>query len=198
MDPSNPHWGWSWLERWMSARPWEARSTLIDYNERASTKSAPARNKMSFGEIAKAYYRHDLNLNGHKPSPTSQMSIRFANCTSTSKAPPSSSLTGKSPKWNHWCVDNEDSRSIFSVQSARYRRHSMAGFSLRDDGSLSSSPCAPSYMASTKTATTRSKQPSCLGLEKNATPKKGSVNYVKKRLSFSASSSVPRRHSGTS
>lgn len=23
--PDNQHWGWSWLERWMSARPWENR-----------------------------------------------------------------------------------------------------------------------------------------------------------------------------
>lgn len=26
LDPTNPHWGWSWLERWMAARPWEAQS----------------------------------------------------------------------------------------------------------------------------------------------------------------------------
>lgn len=23
MDSNNPHWGWSWLERWMASRPWE-------------------------------------------------------------------------------------------------------------------------------------------------------------------------------
>ncbi|CAA3022255.1 IQ-DOMAIN 1-like [Olea europaea subsp. europaea] len=27
MDPTNPHWGWSWLERWMAAQPWESQST---------------------------------------------------------------------------------------------------------------------------------------------------------------------------
>ncbi|KAJ9539954.1 hypothetical protein OSB04_026460 [Centaurea solstitialis] len=26
LDPNNPHWGWSWLERWMAARPWEAQN----------------------------------------------------------------------------------------------------------------------------------------------------------------------------
>ncbi|KAK8971479.1 Protein IQ-DOMAIN 1 [Platanthera guangdongensis] len=30
MDPNNPQWGWSWLERWMAARPWETRSTTAD------------------------------------------------------------------------------------------------------------------------------------------------------------------------
>ncbi|XP_076898180.1 protein IQ-DOMAIN 3-like [Bidens hawaiensis] len=26
LDSNNPHWGWSWLERWMAARPWETQS----------------------------------------------------------------------------------------------------------------------------------------------------------------------------
>ncbi|KAI7753018.1 hypothetical protein M8C21_016773 [Ambrosia artemisiifolia] len=26
LDSNNPHWGWSWLERWMAARPWENES----------------------------------------------------------------------------------------------------------------------------------------------------------------------------
>ncbi|CAM6037482.1 unnamed protein product, partial [Sphagnum compactum] len=29
-EPDKPHWGWSWLERWMAARPWENR--LFDNN----------------------------------------------------------------------------------------------------------------------------------------------------------------------
>ena len=28
MDPTNPAWGWSWLERWMAARPWESHSLM--------------------------------------------------------------------------------------------------------------------------------------------------------------------------
>ncbi|KAI3849931.1 hypothetical protein MKW98_026847 [Papaver atlanticum] len=36
MDPNNPHWGWSWLERWMAARPWECRS-LAENKERDDT-----------------------------------------------------------------------------------------------------------------------------------------------------------------
>ncbi|KAI3705185.1 hypothetical protein L1987_75419 [Smallanthus sonchifolius] len=26
LDSNNPHWGWSWLERWMAASPWEAQT----------------------------------------------------------------------------------------------------------------------------------------------------------------------------
>ncbi|CAM6024325.1 unnamed protein product [Sphagnum balticum] len=25
-EPDQPHWGWSWMDRWMAARPWENRS----------------------------------------------------------------------------------------------------------------------------------------------------------------------------
>ncbi|EFJ20397.1 hypothetical protein SELMODRAFT_67789, partial [Selaginella moellendorffii] len=24
-DSDKPHWGWSWMERWMAARPWESK-----------------------------------------------------------------------------------------------------------------------------------------------------------------------------
>lgn len=40
MDPGNPNWGWSWMERWMAAtRPWE-NQTAVRNNGRAAPKSA--------------------------------------------------------------------------------------------------------------------------------------------------------------
>ncbi|KAG0619156.1 hypothetical protein M758_4G121100 [Ceratodon purpureus] len=44
-EPDKPHWGWSWLERWMAARPWENRifdntSVSKDVFESFSVKSA--------------------------------------------------------------------------------------------------------------------------------------------------------------
>ncbi|CBI31498.3 unnamed protein product, partial [Vitis vinifera] len=72
MDPNNPHWGWSWLERWMAARPWESRSAMEKElnTDHASLKSTTSR-AFSIGEISKAYARRDLNLD-KKPSPTAQ------------------------------------------------------------------------------------------------------------------------------
>ncbi|CAK7325528.1 unnamed protein product [Dovyalis caffra] len=202
MDPNNPHWGWSWLERWMAARPWESRST-VDNNDRASVKSTASR-AMSLGEISRAYSRRDLNRDD-KPSPGVQKSSRPPSrqspSTPPSKAPSTSSVTRKlkppSPKGSAWGGD-EDSRSTFSVQSERYRRHSIAGSSVRDDESLASSPSVPSYMASTQSqsAKAKSRLPSPLGIENNGTPDKTSVGSVKKRLSFSASPAGARRHSG--
>lgn len=202
MDPNNPHWGWSWLERWMAARPWESRSTVDKENsEYASVKSTASR-AISVGEITKSYSRRDLNFD-KKPSPTAQKSSRppsrHSPSTPPSKAPSSSSVAGKtkppSPKGSNWGGD-DDSRSMFSVQSERYRRHSIAGSSVRDDESLASSPAVPSYMAATESAKAKSRLPSPLGLEKNGTPDRGSMGSAKKRLSFPASPAGSRRHSG--
>ncbi|XP_015877163.4 protein IQ-DOMAIN 3 [Ziziphus jujuba] len=197
MDPNNPHWGWSWLERWMAARPWESKST-VDNNDRASIKSA-ASHVMSLGEITKAYYSRDDSDHGSKASPVPKKSNRLASrhspSTPISKTPTSSSLTGKTPKANGWGGD-EDSRSVFSVQSERYRRHSIAGSSVRDDESLASSPAVPSYMAPTHSAKAKSRLPSPLSVEKNGTPEKGSVSSAKKRLTFPGTPVGSRRHSG--
>ncbi|KAG6728448.1 hypothetical protein I3842_02G173400 [Carya illinoinensis] len=199
MDPKNPHWGWSWLERWMAARPWENRS-VMDHSDRVSVKSTASR-AISVGEITETYSHRDLNQynkpfpNGKKPSrPPSRQSPS----TPPSKAPSSSSVTGRrktqSPKVSGWSGD-DDLRSLLSAQSDRCRRHSIGGSSVRDDESLASSPAVPSYMALTQSAKARSRLPSPLGPVKKGTPEKGSAGSVKKRLSFSASPAGSRRHS---
>ncbi len=47
-EPDQPHWGWSWMDRWMAARPWENRSLdqLKDGSQAIpSLKSLEARTK---------------------------------------------------------------------------------------------------------------------------------------------------------
>jgi hypothetical protein len=39
MDANTPHWGWSWLERWMASRPWDSQS----YDDQASFQSSHKR-----------------------------------------------------------------------------------------------------------------------------------------------------------
>lgn len=203
MDPSNPHWGWSWLERWMAARPWESRSTTDKElnNDQSSIKSGSR--SITGGEITKAYARHLLDSS--KPSPTASQKPyhpppRQSPSTPPSKAVSSSSAAGKfkpaaSPRGNLWGQD-DDTKSMVSIQSERFRRHSIAGSSVGDDESLASSPAVPSYMAPTKSAKAKSRLQSPLGLENNGTPEKGSSGIAKKRLSFPASPARPRRHSG--
>ncbi|KAI6669121.1 hypothetical protein NL676_004006 [Syzygium grande] len=203
MDPHNPHWGWSWLERWMAARPWETRST-VEYNDQGSVRSTTS-HAMSLGEISRAYSRRNLD-NDNKASPTahqpSRAPSRHSPSTPPSKALSVSSVTSKtkppSPKGRGWGgpAGDDDSRSMFSVQSEQYRRHTIAGSSARDDESLASTTSVPSYMAPTQSAKAKSRLSSPLGLDKSGTPEKGSVGSVKKRLSFPSSPAGPRRHLG--
>lgn len=207
MDPNNPQWGWSWLERWMAARPWESRNTTIEKdNDHGSVKSF--RSVSVAGEINRAYALRDLNKD--KQSPTGQRPSRPRSRQSPSnlaRGQSSGPVSGKprpeSPKTNGWAVPvDDDTKSMMSIQSERFRRHSIAGSSVRDDESLASSPAVPSYMAPTRSAKAKTKLSSPLGVvEKNGTPpdqKLASVvGSAKKRLSFPASPSpgVPRRHS---
>nr|GEU73264.1 hypothetical protein [Tanacetum cinerariifolium] len=151
LDPNNPHWGWSWLERWMAARPWETQSMTDNNSPR--------------GDMAKRVSRH---------SPS----------TPPSRAQSSSSKVR--PESQKGSVDN-DSRSYYSVQSDRNRRHSVTS-SVRDDESLDSSLAVPSYMAATKSTKARSRMaspvqsPSPLGSGRKGTSEKGSAaGSAKKR-----------------
>ncbi|XP_059667689.1 protein IQ-DOMAIN 2-like [Cornus florida] len=195
MDPNNPQWGWSWLERWMAARSWETRVLTEKElnNDHSSVKSAAL--SITGGEIIKAYAHHQLNYD--KPSPTvSQKPSHPSPFTPPSKK--SSTVARKlKPASSGGSVlgPDDDTKSVFSVQSERNRRHSIAGSSVRDDESLASSPAVPSYMVSTESAKAKTRMQSPLGVE-NGTPEKGLAGSTKKRLSFPSSPAKPRRHSG--
>ncbi|XP_059646921.1 protein IQ-DOMAIN 2-like [Cornus florida] len=210
MDPNNPQWGWSWLERWMAARTWDNRS--MTEKELNSDLSSVKSIGLSVGEITKAYARHQLNSD--KPSPTaSQKPSHFSNHPSPSptgsrkpshhsnrlspSTPASKSAFSAVARSTRGDVlgPEDDAKSMFSVKSERNRRHSIAGSLVRDDESLASSPAVPSYMASTKSAKAKSRMQNPLGVE-NGTPEKGSAGSAKKRLSFPPSPARPRRHSG--
>jgi len=198
MDPNNPQWGWSWLERWMAARPWESRSTTDkDLNsDRASVKSAAL--SVSVGEITKAYARRDTTVD--RTSPASQKSFhpssRHSPSTPQSK-PPSAAvkMNSASPKMG-WAPSEDDTRSMLSMKSEKPRRHSIAGSSVGDDESLASSPAVPSYMTPTQSARARSRFSSPANHVVIEGLDKVSAGSAKKRLSFPTGPAGPRRHSG--
>ncbi|XP_057471866.1 protein IQ-DOMAIN 2 [Actinidia eriantha] len=189
MDPNNPQWGWSWLERWMAATlPRETEKELN--NDQSSTKSASL-SVLASGEITKSYARHQLNSN--KPSPIT--SSKPSRPSHRSPSTPGRKWKPATPKGSE-CSPNADVRSVFSVQSERNRRHSIGGALVRDDESLASSPALPSYMGSTQSAKAKSRLQSPLGLENKTPDKELAAGSAKKRLSFPASPARPRRHSG--
>lgn len=162
MDPNNPQWGWSWLERWMSARPWESRCTAC--HEIASNNNGV--------EIAKTYARRDSHSERTSAYKSSRSSSRQSPVTPTSKA---SSVTGRTKPASPISGLGDDSRSTVSLKMEWNRRHSVGGFSMTDDDSL------PSYMTPTKSAKVKSRYQT---LTSDKFESSGSVGSMKKRLSF--------------
>ncbi|CAI9779003.1 unnamed protein product [Fraxinus pennsylvanica] len=200
MDPANPHWGWSWLERWMASRSCEAQSTADKElnSDCFSIKSAIP--SIAGGEITKSFVRHQLNSD-NTSSPVNQKPARPASHLSptTPRSKTASSVANRalkqaSPKGIGTSQDN-DTRSMLSLQSERNRRHSIAGSSIRDDESLASSPSVPSYMAPTRSAKAKLRLSSPLVVE-NGQVENTPAGSVKKRISFPISPTRPRRHSG--
>ncbi|TKY52895.1 IQ-DOMAIN 1 [Spatholobus suberectus] len=196
MDPTNPAWGWSWLERWTAARPWESHSLVEkEKNDNSSVRSSSR--GITSAEISKSFAKFQLNFEKH--SPTASQNPGSPNFESHSNPPKTASpavakkLKKASPK--HILAIDDDTKSMVSVQSERPRRHSIAGSTVRDDESLASSPAIPSYMVPTKSAKAKSRMQSPLAAE-NGTPDKWSFGTAKKRLTFPASPARPRRHSG--
>lgn len=201
MDPTNPAWGWSWLERWTAAWPWESHRLMEkEKNDNSSLRSSSR--GITSAEISKSFAKFQLNAEKH--SPTASQNPGSPNFDSHSHSnppkPASPAVSAKklkkvSPK--DIMVIDDDTKSMVSVLSERPRRHSIAGSLVRDDESLASSPSIPSYMVPTKSAKAKSKMQSPLAAENGTTPDKGSLGTVKKRLSFPASPArPPRRHSG--
>ncbi|KAI3696770.1 hypothetical protein L6452_29304 [Arctium lappa] len=178
MDPTNPQWGWSWLERYMASRPFDTRAE----KDQSSVKNGIS---ITGIEIAKSYARRQLNPTPLTPKLTTGVPV----ASRKFKRRPGPKAFGPGP--------DDDARSVFSVQSEMNRRHSIAGSSVRDDESMDSSPSVPGYMSQTKSAKAKSKGHSLLGPVENGggiTPEK--ELGPKKRLSFPGPPARPRRHSG--
>ncbi|KAH9296172.1 hypothetical protein KI387_039760, partial [Taxus chinensis] len=182
IDPNKPSWGWSWLERWMAARPWE--------------KEAPEGSLKSLDQSTGDFGRQGAgtgvaNPNVETPSRTTLRAVQKPSKPVGSQSPftpnsksVSNRIRNSSPRSIQTAED--DLRSITSMRSERPRyhsRYSVAGSSIRDDESLASSPAVPNYMAPTESAKAKARS--------NSTPKqrpgtsdKDSIASAKKRLSF--------------
>ncbi|XP_048566661.1 protein IQ-DOMAIN 2-like [Triticum urartu] len=210
VDPSNPHWGWSWLERWMASRPFDGRNGTAEKDgssvDRTLVNSTSL--SMNLGQVetvtkADNQVVDSLKPNDDKPTPLSTPKPSGPAPRQSPSTPSPVLARKKSATPKSGDGDGDDARSVVStVRSERPRRHSMGASSVRDDASLSS---VPSYMAATKSASARAKsrvQSPMLteGAAQAETLEKGwsSVGSAKKRLSFPAGTPPPatRRHSG--
>ncbi|WVZ68291.1 hypothetical protein U9M48_017250 [Paspalum notatum var. saurae] len=180
-EPGNPNWGWSWMERWMTARPWESRFAASDKDPK---EHALAKNP-STSTVRMSVPRGVSIQRPATPNKSSRPPSRQSPSTPPSKAPSTSGKTRPASPRGSWLYKEDDLRSITSIRSERPRRQSTGGGSVRDDASLTSTPPLPSYMQSTESARSKSRYRSLL-TEKLEIPERAPLvhSVVKKRLSF--------------
>ncbi|GMH10093.1 hypothetical protein Nepgr_011934 [Nepenthes gracilis] len=206
LDPNNPRWGWSWLERWLAARPWEmAHMPEKELNNNVMT----SKDTFFRNGTTNAQAQHQPE----KPSPTAGRRQTHSASRLSISIPPSKAASPKSvvrklksentkasqpssPGGSVWDL-YDDSRSVMSIHSDQCRRHSVAGSSIRDDVSLASSQAVPSYMAPTVSARAKSRLRSPSNMNKISTPDRLSVSSAKKRISY-PTSPAQSRHSASS
>ncbi|CAM6022661.1 unnamed protein product [Sphagnum balticum] len=208
-EPDKPHWGWSWLERWMAARPWENRifdnnSASKDKNSLAKQKnlvahSGPVRSESWAPNQAMHIVPHTSSglSNGNSRSHSHQSSVAVHRTTSKGalQSPAPSSFKSVRPASPRSRVRREDpeeagsaisttTRSTPSMPIANPRfgtRYSTAG-SIRDDESLASSPAVPNYMQATQSARNKARSHST-PKQRPGTPEKDEISLVELLLS---------------
>ncbi|KAF8118922.1 hypothetical protein N665_0002s0223 [Sinapis alba] len=181
MDPSNPTWGWSWLERWMAGRPLDNSSEKEQNNDNtASVKGVTNRN-----EATKSINRK----NSSQPNtPSSARGGSTPRNKNSFFSPPTPSRLNQSSN------EDDTKSTISAVLSQRNRRHSIAGSSVRDDESLAGSQALPSYMVPTKSARARVKpqSPSSGSTTEQESDGFADKASAKKRLSYPNSPALPK------
>ncbi|KAI3816097.1 hypothetical protein L1987_15786 [Smallanthus sonchifolius] len=173
MDPNNPQWGWSWLDRWMAARPWESQTAIN--NEQLPVKITRS---SSSGDVCEK-----LDQSPPMSSPRSPSG-------SSSRRP-----TPSSPKRvNDPAQSPRNRRHSISISS--FREDSAAPVSSpRVSSPHVNSPRSTKTKSMVPTLSQgqspgRSPSPSPLGLGKKGTvEKKPTVGSVNKRMSLSGASS---------
>ncbi|KAE8689585.1 IQ-domain 3 isoform 2 [Hibiscus syriacus] len=181
MDSKKPEWSWSWLERWMAARPWDIRSTSNN-NDRGTNKTTGPR-------IPRAKSQIEPNNDNDRRSPTPAKPIRPPIRRSTS-TPPSKihSTSSASSK-----ITLQSPSPTQTYLSDSYKRHSIgaSSSSSTDYEIFEISPPNPINKTSSQMPTRdRPRFPS------NGTSDKGSAKPPNRRLSLQPSPARSRTLSG--
>jgi hypothetical protein len=188
-DPGDPNWGWSWMERWMMARPWESRVTLDrDPKDRTLTNTPSTSAVETSLPRAISIQRPATPNKSSRPATPNKLSrppSRQSPSTPPSRGPSTSGKNRPASPRGNWLYKEDDLRSITSIRSERPRRQSIGVASVRDDASLTSTPPLPSYMQSTESARAKSRYRSLLADKLEVSERAPLVHsVVKKRLSF--------------
>lgn len=172
MDPNNPQWGWSWLDRWMAARPWESQSqsqTPIP-NEPPPVKLTRS---SSAGDMSKKLDRSPSVSSPRSPSVSSSRRV-------APLSPKSINDPAPSPRNRRHSISNSSSFRDESSSRVTSPRGSPRVNSPRSTKTKSMIPTPTQHSPS------RSPSPSPLGsFKKGTVEKKSTTGTVNRRLSLS-------------
>lgn len=185
-----PHWGWSWLERWMAARPWESR---IFEKEPSEDKSDDLKQKvggMEFDKLSSTPSGILLGKGGIVPTAqqhkVAELSPVLPKKSSAAYVRPASPRSAKVLEER---VANVNVGGALATLGARGsgQKYGKGGSVIADDESQASFSAAPNYMSSTKSAKAKARSASN-PKQRPATPEAEQMLLLaKKRLSFPTS-----------
>ncbi|CAN7075471.1 unnamed protein product [Brassica oleracea var. botrytis] len=170
MDPSNPTWGWSWLERWMADKPWESSEKEQSKNEKSSVKTS-------------------TNRNSHGVETTKPSTRKKVNSLTQPNVPPSSSTsTIKNPRKSKPIPPSIKSKTTDEItkSSEKNRKNSIARSAVSDDEGLASSTARRRNTVPTKPTRGKLKAQSSSGVSAantSTTEEKNEKAPIKKRVS---------------
>ncbi|KAJ7567842.1 hypothetical protein O6H91_01G009500 [Diphasiastrum complanatum] len=199
-----PHWGWSWLERWMAARPWESRAVdkdiIAQEPSRSITMGAAKVMEAGVGRSnstsSKVRTRTEQSGSRSKvpkdyqspfPAPKTNLAMPQSPATpySLSASTPTYLRSG-SPRGSALTEEdgNGTTGSTPSLRTPTVRFCSRSSFasSIRDDESLSSTCSIPNYMSPTQSARAKFRSHST-PKQRPDVPEKDLLT-ARKRLSF--------------
>ncbi|KAI3817684.1 hypothetical protein L1987_11481 [Smallanthus sonchifolius] len=171
MDPNNPQWGWSWLDRWMAARPWESQSSGPIENEEPPAKLTRS---SSVGDMSQKL--------DQSPSMSSPRSPSVSNRQLTLSSPKSINDLPPSPRNRRHSISNSSIREDSTTRVSSPRVNSPR--------STKTKSMVPTLSQGQGQSLSRSPSPSPLGSGKEGTvEKKSLVGPAKRRMSLSGTPS---------
>lgn len=190
-DFDKPHWGWSWLERWMAARPWESRIFEKEPSDVISDDLKPKTEGMELGKQSSTPNGIPLGKGGNN-SESQQQQVAEQSPTPVSKKPSAVYARAASPLRTKVIEESIASANAGNVPGTLGPRlngpkYSKAGSVIADDESQVSFSAVPNYMSITKSAKAKARSASN-PKQRSVTPDaEQMLSLAKKRLSYPVS-----------
>lgn len=187
-DFDKPHWGWSWLERWMAARPWESRIFEKEPSEVMSDDLKPKIEGMELGKPSSTPNGILLGKGGIV-SASQQPKVAEQAPMPLLKKPSAVHARSASPRSTKVLEEGIATANVGSVQGTLGPRssglkYSKGGSVIADDESQVSFSAVPNYMSSTKSAKAKARSASN-PKQRPATPEtEQMLSLARKRLSY--------------